>query len=61
MHEADYNLMLLRRLGIRAPSRKFEPTVVVNAEAKERMREYVRSLKISDDESFVVVHPGMGG
>lgn len=61
MHETDYNMMLLRRLGIRAASRKFEPTVVVDADAKERMRAYLREQGFADGERFVVVHPGMGG
>ncbi|MBI3542543.1 MAG: glycosyltransferase family 9 protein [Deltaproteobacteria bacterium] len=61
MHETDYNLMLLRKLGIRAPSRRFEPSITVDAEAKDRMRTYVRNLGIDDGAKFVVVHPGMGG
>lgn len=61
MHEADYNLMLLRKLGIRSPSRRFEPYITVDADAKDRMRAYVRGLGIIDGTPFVVVHPGMGG
>ncbi len=61
MHETDYNLMLLRKLGIRTPSRKFEPSITVDADAKERMRVVVRELGIADGASFVTIHPGMGG
>lgn len=61
MHETDYNLMLLRRLGIRTPTRKFEPTITVDADAKERMRAYLREQGLGDARSFIVVHPGMGG
>jgi ADP-heptose:LPS heptosyltransferase len=61
MHESDYNLMLLRKLGIRTPSRRFEPTITVNAEAKERMRAFLHGLGLEDGAKFVVVHPGMGG
>jgi heptosyltransferase-3 len=61
MHETDYNLMLLRRIGIRSPSRRFEPTITVNAEAKERMRAFLKELKVGEDQPFIVVHPGMGG
>jgi heptosyltransferase-3 len=61
MHETDYNLMLLRKLGIRAPSRRFEPTITVNAEAKDRARAFIRALGLGDDANFVVLHPGMGG
>lgn len=61
MHETDYNLMLLRKLGVRLPSRKYEPTIMVDADAKERMRAYVKNIGIADATGFVVVHPGMGG
>ena len=61
MHETDYNLMLLRKLGIRTPSRKFEPTITVDADGKERMRVLVRGLGIPDGATFVTIHPGMGG
>src|SRR5579871_953959 len=61
MHEADYNLMLLRKLGIRAASRRFEPTITVDADAKERMRAFARELGLVDGQPFVIVHPGMGG
>jgi len=61
MHEADYNLMLLRRLGIRVPSRKYQPVIVVDADAKDRMRAYLRDCGFEDGSRFVVLHPGMGG
>ncbi len=61
MHEADYNLMLLRRMGLRAHSRQFAPQVVVAAEAKERMRIWLRDEGFVADERFIIVHPGMGG
>lgn len=61
MHETDYNLMLLRKLGIRTPSRRFEPLITVDADAKERMRAFVRGLGIADGVPFVTIHPGMGG
>lgn len=61
MHEADYNLMLLRRLGIRVPSRKYEPNITVDADAKERMRKFVRAEGLAEQQPFVVIHPGMGG
>jgi len=61
MHEADYNLMLLRRLGVKVPSRQIEPQIIVDADAKERARAFVKSLGLPDDAPFIVVHPGMGG
>jgi ADP-heptose:LPS heptosyltransferase len=53
--------MLLRKVGIRTPSRRYEPVITVDSDSKERMREHVRGLGIADGEKFVVVHPGMGG
>ncbi len=61
MHEADYNLMLLRRIGIRVPSRQFQPNITVDAEAKQRMREFLKKEGLEESTPFVVVHPGMGG
>jgi ADP-heptose:LPS heptosyltransferase len=61
MHEADYNLMLLRRLGIRVPSRRFIPHTAADPDATERMQQFIESLKMPNPDSFVVVHPGMGG
>lgn len=61
MHEADYNLALLQRLGIQVSSRKLDPTIVVDAQAKERMHSFLREIKIADGKAFVVVHAGMGG
>ncbi|MBI2606703.1 MAG: glycosyltransferase family 9 protein [Deltaproteobacteria bacterium] len=61
MHETDYNLMLLRRLGIRVPARKISPHVTVDADAKDRMRNHARAAGLGEAEPFVVVHPGMGG
>jgi lipopolysaccharide heptosyltransferase II len=61
MHEADYNLMLLRKFGIKTPTRVFNPHIVVDADAKERMRKYVQAQGIEDNKKMVVIHPGMGG
>jgi ADP-heptose:LPS heptosyltransferase len=61
MHETDYNLMLLRKLGIRVTARRFEPTITVDADAKERMRELIKTEGFELNDPFVVVHPGMGG
>lgn len=61
MHEADYNLMLLRRLGVKAATRSVEPQVVVDAESKDRMRGWLRDEGLGEGRRFVLVHPGMGG
>ena len=61
MHEADYNLQLLRRLGIRVGTRKFPTTIAVGEAARERALEWLSSKGWKKDEPLVVVHPGMGG
>lgn len=65
MHETDYNLMLLRKLGIRVATRSFEPHITPDADSKDRMRIFVRNSfkwsNIEDIQPFVIVHPGMGG
>lgn len=65
MHETDYNLMLLRKLGIRVATRSFEPHITPDADSKDRMRALVRKNfqwpETEDIHPFVVVHPGMGG
>jgi ADP-heptose:LPS heptosyltransferase len=62
MHEADYNLMLLRAFGVRIPSRQYDPEIVVDANAKERVRTWLKDAGLNwQDDPFVLVHPGMGG
>ena len=64
MHESDYNLMLLRKLGIRVPTRKYEPLIIVDADAKERMRKVFNEFSFGTDDDpqpFTIVHSGMGG
>lgn len=69
MHEADYNLQLLRKLGIRVGSHKLPSKVAVSPErsawAKRWLAEQgwdraVREAK-GDGKRLVAVHPGMGG
>lgn len=60
MHESDYNLMLLRRFGVQVSSREIQPLIVVDADAKERMRQFLKSETLEENQ-FVIVHPGMGG
>ncbi|OFZ83475.1 MAG: hypothetical protein A2583_04585 [Bdellovibrionales bacterium RIFOXYD1_FULL_53_11] len=62
MHETDYNLQLLRRIGIRIGTR----TLPVRAHVSEDSREYARKwLEMHGwkpgEGGVVAVHPGMGG
>lgn len=63
MHEADYNLQLLRRLGIRVPSREIPVRVAQSPEARAWALDWLSSqgYQPATGERLVIVHPGMGG
>ena len=62
MHETDYNLQLLRRIGIRVGSRAVSPTVYLAEDVRAKAREWLHSRGWRGPEQpLVVVHPGMGG
>ena len=59
MHEADYNLQLLRRLGVRAQTRSFLTRAQVSPVAQERQRKFLG--EDAEIRQWVAIHPGMGG
>lgn len=61
MHESDYNLQLLRRLGIRVGTRKFPTQVAVGEPARESAATWLEAQGWKRGSPLVVVHPGMGG
>lgn len=61
MHETDYNLQLLRRIGIRVGTRNVPTKVFVSEEKKTHALEWLRSQGWKNDHGLVAVHPGMGG
>jgi ADP-heptose:LPS heptosyltransferase len=61
MHEADYNLQLLRRLGIRLASRLVSTRVDIPEVEMSRARLWLENLGWKSTEPLIVVHPGMGG
>jgi ADP-heptose:LPS heptosyltransferase len=61
MHEADYNLQLLRRIGIRVGSRQVPTAVHVPAEAREAAAQWLSGRGWTEAQPLIVVHPGMGG
>ena len=63
MHEADYSLQLLRKLGIRAGTRKVATAVHVSPEAQKFAKDWLteKGWKSGDSSKLIVVHPGMGG
>jgi heptosyltransferase-3 len=60
MHEADYNLQLLRRLGIRSGARNLPTRVHLDSGAVDRAEAFLKPLRESASR-IVAVHPGMGG
>jgi heptosyltransferase III len=61
MHEADYNLQLLRKLGIRVGTRHVPTSVALAPGAAGRAAEWLRERGFQPGAPLVVVHPGMGG
>jgi ADP-heptose:LPS heptosyltransferase len=62
MHEADYNLQLLRPLGIEVGSRTVAPRVAVSTEADREVSQWLDQSHVDlRERPWVAVHPGMGG
>ena len=62
MHEADYNLQLLRPLGIQAGSRTVATRAAISAEARAEVDRWCISQGVDlRSGSWVAIHPGMGG
>lgn len=61
MHEADYNLQLLRKLGIRVGSHQIPAQVALVPDKVEWATEWLKAMKVRKGKSLIAVHPGMGG
>jgi len=61
MHETDYNLQLLRKLGIRVGTRNIPTAVGLSPENIEAAKAWLATQGYNGNEPLVVVHPGMGG
>jgi heptosyltransferase-3 len=61
MHETDYNLQLLRRLGIRVGSRRVPVRAHVSEEALAQARAWLESKGWTPGSHLIAIHPGMGG
>ncbi len=57
-HEADYNLDLLRPLGI--ASQKTSPKVYLSAREEKFAERLFDQLRIAPDDTVVLIHPGSG-
>lgn len=66
MHEADYNLQLLRKLGIRVDSHRIPSRIAVSSDRQVWAKEWLATQgwvrdAANDRKRLIVVHPGMGG
>lgn len=61
MHEADYNLQLLAKLGIRVGSCSLSTQVFVGEEVRKSALDWLISHGWSKEKKTVLIHPGMGG
>ncbi len=61
MHETDYNLQLLRRLGIRVGTRHFETRVAIPTAEYQAAQAWLKEKGRDPAQPLIVVHPGMGG
>jgi len=61
MHESDYNLQLLRKLGIRVGSRHVSTQVSISESVKKAALDWLLKNGWADSRNTVLIHPGMGG
>lgn len=61
MHETDYNLQLLRRLGIRVGTRSLPVQVGITPDVQSQADAWLSERGLGGGTLYVVVHPGMGG
>lgn len=61
MHEADYNLQLLRRIGIRVRTRTVPVQVNISDQKVEQAKQWLRAQGWNEAEPLIAIHPGMGG
>ncbi len=61
MHETDYNLQLLRKIGIRVSARSVPVRVHLDPSRRNEALEWLKSKGWSSNTPLIGVHPGMGG
>ncbi len=61
MHEADYNLQLLRDLGVVVAHHRYRPEITVDPAQKIRVASIFEEKNISSNFPLVAIHPGMAG
>jgi lipopolysaccharide heptosyltransferase II len=62
MHEADYNLSLLKKIGIRSSSRQIQTRVSIAEGIVLEARQWLEKKGWTPEgRQTIVIHPGMGG
>ncbi len=61
MHEVDYNLQLLRKLGIRVGSRNVPIRVQISDEIRQSAFDWLVQRGWNPKLKTILIHPGMGG
>ena len=61
MHETDYNLQLLRKLGIRVGTRKIATQVHVSQDVRTQATDWLKKQGWNSTQPLIIIHPGMGG
>ncbi|MFA5975861.1 MAG: glycosyltransferase family 9 protein [Elusimicrobiota bacterium] len=57
-HEADYNLELLKPLGV--PVKRVQTRIVLTEDEKQRAHQFLESLGVPFQKPVVILHPGSG-
>jgi ADP-heptose:LPS heptosyltransferase len=61
MHESDYNLQLLRKIGIRVGARTVPTQIIVHETMLRTAQDWLKKSGWDSYQKLIVVHPGMGG
>ncbi len=58
-HELEYNLDMLKPLGMEAL--KIAPKIYLSEDEKRNARDFLKKLGIGEEDILVIIHPGSGG
>lgn len=61
MHEADYNLQLLHKLGVRVGACSISTQVFLTEEVRNKANHWLLSKGWEPGKPTILIHPGMGG
>ncbi len=61
MHEADYNIQLLRDFGVTVAETNEKPHIRVTPEKRAEAEEFARKLGLPQEFKTIAIHPGMAG